>query len=506
MGKPVIIGFAGTDARTLLSAVIVSQTEHDNNGTDYRGCVIRGTPAMPEFAMTMGWDVGFVPTHDNTVNSYAQAMADSFEKEEIDYAIPMPESLIFNGIVDCLTEKGFGERVAGLTETGGFIEGDKIRCKELCKEIGIPVADEWTVADARSFSEVSRFVLDYLHTYGGAVLKFPYSAGGKGARIIQDVWQMSQVYDDLIQDYKPAYKKMFKNRPWPLLIESRMAGVEISFTILVDGKGGFRILPTSMDYPERFEGPSSSLNPITGGMGSISPHPFESRRLIEMVNEQIAIPLVNALRKQGLLRPCILYPGCIVSFQKHGDDLSPSAVRVCEINIRPGEPEFQTVVRRLKNSGRLFEAMFTGELDRVSPEVREDQICLTTAFVTGPGGPDGQKGYPWRVTRNEKIEMDFGYLKKKGLLPVPSAMGVSNEKGFVSDGTRVLYLVCNGSLKNTSHHETAAKLTHKVKTAFEGGRVRLIPRENNHGNRFDFRRDIGTHYGLAHNMFSAYRP
>ena len=50
---------------------------------------------------------------------------------------------------------------------------------------------------------------------------------------------------------------------WPLLIESLMSGVEISFTILVDKNGNFQILPTAMDYPERFEGPAGKKNPIT---------------------------------------------------------------------------------------------------------------------------------------------------------------------------------------------------------------------------------------------------
>ena len=53
-----------------------------------------------------------------------------------------------------------------------------------------------------------------------------------------------------------------------------MSGVEISFTILVDKLGHYQILPTAMDYPERFERPPGLDNPITGGMGSISPTPL----------------------------------------------------------------------------------------------------------------------------------------------------------------------------------------------------------------------------------------
>ncbi|WP_022667785.1 hypothetical protein [Desulfospira joergensenii] len=504
MGTSWKIGFAGTDGRTLLSALTVSTSKGSDDPDVYRGIVIRGTPAMPGFARDiMDWDVGFVKTEDNSVEEYVRAIEAAFAAGELDYVIPMPESLLLNGIVDRMEEKGLGERVAGLNRAGSYIEGDKIRCKEFCERAGIPVAHAWSVADARSFSQVSRIVLNYLHAHGGAVLKFPYSAGGKGARIILDAWEIRQVYDELVRDYKKAYKRMFKNREWPVLIESRMSGVEISFTLLVDGQGGFCILPTAMDYPERFQGPASSANPITGGMGSISPHPFESESLMELVRESIALPLVRALKQEGLLRPCILYPGCFVSMERTAQGILPRAIRVCEINIRPGEPEFQAVIRRIKNPGQLFSAMFREELDRVEPEIREDQICMTTALVTGPGGPDGQKGYPWRVTRNEKLEMDFSYLKKKRLLLIPSAMGVSHEKGFISDGTRVAYLVLNGSVgKGGSRAETAQKMMNRVKTAFGGGRIRVIPREDPDGNRLAMRADIGSHFLSARDIFS----
>ena len=60
-------------------------------------------------------------------------------------------------------------------------------------------------------------------------------------------------------------------------------------TILVDGHGHYQILPTAMDYPERFERPPGLDNPITGGMGSISPHPMESPALMQLAEETIAL-------------------------------------------------------------------------------------------------------------------------------------------------------------------------------------------------------------------------
>ena len=165
---------------------------------------------------------------------------------------------------------------------------------------------------------------------------------------------------------------------WPLLIESLMSGVEISFTILVDKNGNFQILPTAMDYPERFEGPAGKNNPITGGMGAVSPHPLETPELIKMAGDVIAGPLIEAMRKKEILRPCILYPGCFVSLDDTG---LPTAIRVSEINIRPGEPEAQPVVRRLRNLGTLIKATLEGNLDEVEPEKNYEIVKNSCCYV-----------------------------------------------------------------------------------------------------------------------------
>ncbi len=496
------IGFAGTDGRTLLSAVVVSTATSDIYEERFRGAVIRGTSSMPKMAEIMGWPVDFFPTKDNSVESYAQAILDAFKEKKLDYVIPMPESLIFNGIVDLLEKEGFGDRIAGLTKEASFIEGDKVKCKYFCKEANVPVADEWCVVDARSYKDVLRVCLDYIHRFGGVVLKYPFSAAGKGSRIILNTWEIKEVYDTLMQDYKKSYKQMFKRDSWPLLIESRMSGVEISFTIFVDKEGHFQILPTAMDYPERFSGPASKDNPITGGMGSISPHPFETKDLIELASEEIAKPLISHMKTKGILRPCILYPGCYVSFSLDANNrFYPTKIRVCEVNIRPGEPEFQPVARRLRNLGPMIKAMFEGNLHEVEPEVRENQISICIALVTGPGGPDGQRGYPWSVTKNEPVEIDFDYLKKRNIQLIPSAMGFSEDKGFFSDGTRVAYLNANAQIKEGQKiGEVAINLKNRLINAFINKKVRVIPREDPDGNRLDIREDIGDHFKKAEEL------
>lgn len=494
------IGFAGTDGRTLLSALVTSTATSETHGDNFKGVVIRGMPSMPPFAQAMKWPVEFIPTQDNTVAGYAAAIIDAFKKGSIDCVVPMPEDLMLEGLLDELDKAGLLNRAIGFTQKGAFIEGDKIACKHLCREFHIPVADKWQAVDARNYEEVLGTCLVLIDKYGGAVLKYPYSAGGKGARIILNSWEIKEVYDTLIRDYGKSYKRLYgKQAPWPLLIESRMSGVEISFNILIDKKGNFQILPTSMDYPERFPGPGSKDNPITGGMGALSPHPMETPELFEMAAEDIAKPLVKALREKGILRPCLVYPGCFLSFDKRGQ---PTRIRVCEINIRPPEPEWQPIIRRVRNLGALLKATLEGNLNEVTPEVRSEQISICVAFVTGAGGPQGQRGYPWSCTKGEPVEIDFDYLNKKKIQVIPSAMTYSaEEQVFKSDGSRVLYCNVNAAVKPGESRATAAqRLRQKIFTAHQNGKIRVVPRENSKGNRLDLRNDIGMHFNIAEEL------
>jgi phosphoribosylamine--glycine ligase len=496
------IAFAGTDGRTLLSALVTATATSDNHDEVFGGVVIRGTPSMPEFCRIMDWPVEFVATASNSVEDYARAIIAALKEGKIDFILPMPESLLFEGLVDTVAQAGFGDQILGLNQSGAFLEGDKIECKKLCRDAGIPVAASWNEVDARDYQGILSTCLNYIHNYGGAVLKYPYSAGGKGARIILNSWEIREVYDGLIRDYKADYKKLYGSKgTWPLLIESLMSGVEISFTILVDRNGNFQILPTAMDYPERFEGPAGKKNPITGGMGAVSPHPLETPELIEMAGSVIARPLIQSMKEKNILRPCVLYPGCFVSMDS---EMRPTMIRVSEINIRPGEPEAQPVIRRLRNLGVLIRATLEGNLNAVEPEVRTDQLAMCSALVTGPGGPDGQKGYPWSCTRGEPVEIDYKYMKRKGIQVIPSAMMCSpDENGFKSDGTRVAFLNINMTVKpDESRGQAADRSRNKLLAAFDNGKIRVIPREDANGNRLDLRRDIGFHYIEAERIFS----
>ncbi len=488
------IGWAGTDGRTFFGALCTHFSGHE-------GVIIRGMPAMAPYADMRKWPLQFISTVSNSKEDYGKAINSALSDGLVDYVVLMPEDLQFNGLVDWLTTKGHGERVLGLTKAGAFIEGDKIRGKELCVKAKIPTA-HWETLDLRNYEAFRDECRDYIHSFGGAVVKYPYSAGGKGARVINNDWEIPGVYDKLIKDYQENYQKKKvphgPNGEWQALIEEKMSGTEISFTILVDKNGNFQVLPTAMDFPERFDGPPGPSNPVTGGLATISPHPAETPELLALVGEVIAKPLIEQMRALGILRPCVIYPGCFVNITSQG-----IFVRVCEINIRPGEPEFQSVARMVNNLGDLIIAMFTGELDKVKPQVREKHVVISLALFTGPGPTSDYRGYPWRYKKGEPMEIEFETLQKRGIMLIPSGMGYDDGRGYKSDGTRVCYLMANADVKEgEKRSDVADALKTRLVNAFSENLVRVVPEENPVGNRLEIRKTIGDQFLLAERIFT----
>jgi phosphoribosylamine--glycine ligase len=157
----------------------------------------------------------------------------------------------------------------------------------------------------------------------------------------------------------------------------------------------------------------------------------------------------------------------------------PVGILVYEMNIRAGEPEMQVVARRLKNLGELLVAALHGRLDTVFPDVRRDQISICLALVTGPGGAQGQRGYPDSYTKYEPVLINFKSLAKRGILMVPSNISWDQEKQhLISDGSRVCYLSKNATVKpGEKRGDVAKKLRNMLLQAFDQNLVRVVPRE-----------------------------
>jgi phosphoribosylamine--glycine ligase len=105
--------------------------------------------------------------------------------------------------------------------------------------------------------------------------------------------------------------------------------------------------------------------------------------------------------------------------------------------------------------------------------------------------------------QREFLEIDFDYFAKKNITIIPSAMDWDPEVGFKSDGSRVAYLVANVTIKEGQKAGTSVEtLRQRLLNAFDQGKIRVIPREDHHGNRLALRRDIGHHYKLAETLLA----
>ncbi len=485
------IAFAGTDGRTFWGALSAHFGGHE-------GIIVRGMPGMKRYVKQMGYPLRFIETNSTKTSDYVKTIIQAFKDGKIDYLIPMPEALQFDGVVDEVIAAGFGDKIAGFVKKSAYVEGDKIACKELCQEVGIKTAN-WTTIDLRDYKEFNKICRRFLRDYGGAVPKYPYSAGGKGARIINTDWDIPMVYDGLIKDYAEEYSAKFGDKgKWPILIEQKRAGSEISFLIPIDIDGNYCVLPTTMDFPERYDAPLGPDNPITGGLGAIGPHPAETSKLFEQVGNEIALPFIEQMKRLGILRPCIIYPGCIINYNDGWYHIT-----VNEINIRIGEPEGPVAMRLVDNFSDLVIAMFTGELDKVKPVIRQNHLVISLCLFTGPGPGEEYPGYPFRrYKKGEPMQIDFDYLQKNKITIIPSGMGYSEEIGFYSDGTRICYLMANSGYKSISARaDVARSLKDKLIKAYKSCIVRVIPEEDANGNRLVCRQNIGDQYELGERIF-----
>jgi phosphoribosylamine--glycine ligase len=152
---------------------------------------------------------------------------------------------------------------------------------------------------------------------------------------------------------------------------------------LCDGRS-FWILDAAQDHKRVGEG---DTGPNTGGMGAFSPTPRATPELLRIVERDVLVPTVDALKRMDIPFRGVLYAGIM---------LTPAGPKVLEFNTRFGDPETQPMMARLK--GDLVElcwATATGQLDET--ELSFDQRAACCVVVCS-------KGYPGSYAKGLEIE------------------------------------------------------------------------------------------------------
>ncbi len=351
-------------------------------------------------------------------------------EEKIDMVVVGPEAPLVAGIVDFfLGDPDLKEiPVIGPSQKGAMLEGSKDFAKMFMHKYKIPTASFSTFIDY-SVDDGKAHLATIEPPY---VLKADGLAAGKGVLIIDDL-------DEAQQELERMLKGKFGEASRKVVVEEFLRGIELSVFMITDGED-YVLLPSAKDYKRIGEG---DTGPNTGGMGAVSPVPFADEAFLKKVEDRIAKPTIEGLKREGIRYTGFLYLGLM---NRDGDPY------VVEYNVRMGDPEGEVVLPRIKTDFiELLKATAEGRLSEVKVEF--DPRYVTTVILASGG-------YPESYEKGREIKG----LEKAG---AGGGDGKSVEKGTVLMGAGVM-----GTVDRVVFHSGTRAEGGKILT--NGGRVLAV--------------------------------
>jgi phosphoribosylamine---glycine ligase len=345
-----------------------------------------------------------VPVHIREIYRLQQFI----EKKGISLVVVGPEDPLAEGYADKLRSPSC--MVFGPGLQGARIEADKAFCKQLLRSASVPTADARIFTDAeaaRSYVE-SRAVDDPIiaklleaasehpdpqdkrkfierelwqkaeiaRAYeaqrpGLPVIKAAGLAKGKGVIVPSTLKEALQAIDEIM------VRRVFGEAGAKVLLEERLSGPEVSVLAITDGST-LLMLPPAQDHKRLRDG---DLGPNTGGMGAFCPARTLDDTTMSVIEREILVPTLDALRRDGIAYCGVLFAGLM---------LTHAGPKVLEYNCRFGDPECQAILTRLDSD--LLEVMIaacTGRLDQVQVRWKPQACC--TVVLASDGYPDKPK-------------------------------------------------------------------------------------------------------------------
>jgi phosphoribosylamine--glycine ligase len=263
-----------------------------------------------------------------------------------DLTVVGPEAPLVEGIVDRF--RTAGRAIFGPTAAAARLEGSKIFAKNFFAQRSIPTAGFVT---AENEDEAHRAVARFGFP---VVLKADGLMAGKGVIVAQN------------QAEADAAIATLRGR---LVVEEFLAGEEVSFIAVCDGKRATPLAPTQ-DHKAVFDG---DKGPNTGGMGAYCDARILTEQQANRIMDTVILPTVEATQFTGFL-----YAGLM---------LTADGPKVLEFNVRMGDPETQPLMHRLDcDFAEVLHAAAHGRLD--GPPLRwkpGPSVCVVLASAGYPG-------------------------------------------------------------------------------------------------------------------------
>jgi phosphoribosylamine--glycine ligase len=291
-------------------------------------------------------------------------------KEKIDLTVVGPEEPLARGIVDHFQKAGL--RIFGPTRAAAQLEASKVFAKKLMRHADVPTA-EFRIFDhpehARRYVETRDYPL---------VVKADGLAAGKGVVVCSTNEEAMAAIERIMvrEEFGRAAGRQ-------VVIEKRLEGEELSILALVSGRTIVPLEPTQ-DYKAAFD---DDKGPNTGGMGAYCPAPLGTPELLDLIERDVLVPTVHAMKRRRQPFRGVLYAGMMATNQ---------GPRVLEFNCRFGDPETQPLLMRLRTDLLdLLEAVVDDRLDTFEGKLEWDPrpaVCVVMASGGYPG--NYEKGLP----------------------------------------------------------------------------------------------------------------
>ena len=325
------------------------------------------------------------------------------KKEGIDFVVVTPDDPLVLGMADAMEEAGIP--AFGPSKKAAQIEGSKVFAKNLMKKYGIPTAKY------KVFDDPSK-VIAYIERENQfpAVIKADGLALGKGVVIARNLAEAKEAVHSIMED------KIFGKSGNQVVVEEFLTGKEVSVLAFTDSHTISPMI-SSMDHNRVYD---NDEGPNTGGMGTIAPSPYYTPEVAKRCMEEIFLPTMEAMKKEG--RP---FKGCLY----FGLILTERGPKVIEYNCRFGDPETQVVLPLLKTD--LFTIMRAVRDERLGEVDIQWSTGAAACVVLASGG------YPKKYETGLPIEG----LDENGGHPgvIVYHAGTKKQDGrFLTAGGRVL--------------------------------------------------------------------
>lgn len=273
--------------------------------------------------------IGYDATCKNISATDVDAMVAFAKAEAFDYVVVAQDDPLALGMVDALAKVGIP--AFGPDAAAARIEASKVFSKDLMKKYGIPTAKYEVFDDPGK-------VVEYIERENcfPAVIKADGLALGKGVVIAKNLEEAKGAVHSIMED------KIFGKSGNQVVVEEFLTGKEVSVLAFTDSHTVSPMV-SSMDHKRAYD---NDEGPNTGGMGTIAPSPYYTADVAKRCMEEIFLPTVEAMKKEGCPFKGCLYFGLILTEQ---------GPKVIEYNCRFGDPETQVVLPLLKTD--LFTIM-----------------------------------------------------------------------------------------------------------------------------------------------------